>query len=221
MADFAIVTFCLSTATTWNRTRSTPIPSFHHRCVPPFSSAAGVGATRPAAVTLAVAVGHGAVRCTAATPGFDVFAPSDTPAITSAASGSAHDQLSNPLSTKPTSRIADRYATLTRHEPVTASMRVTRPSAVSTGLPRAMPVRALPAASATITRKVSAVQMDAQHRRGGPPASGEGVADLGDQVDHQQHEPELDQPHGSVFGDRVTGVSELPEHHDGRADLDQ
>jgi len=26
MADFAIVTFCLSTATTWNRTRSTPIP---------------------------------------------------------------------------------------------------------------------------------------------------------------------------------------------------
>src|SRR5436305_14089023 len=100
MADFAIVTFCLSTATTWNRTRSTPIPSFHHRCVPPFSSAAGVGATRPAAVTLAVAVGHGAVRCTAATPGFDVFAPSDTPAITSAASGSAHDQLSNPLSTK-------------------------------------------------------------------------------------------------------------------------
>ena len=129
MADFAIVTFCLSTATTWNRTRSTPIPSFHHRCVPPFSSAAGVGATRPAAVTFAVAVGHGAVWCTAATPGFDVFAPSDTPAITSAASGSAHDQLSNPLSTKPTSRIADRYATLTRHEPVTASMRVTRPSA--------------------------------------------------------------------------------------------
>jgi hypothetical protein len=125
----------------------------------PFTSAAGVGATRPAAVTLAVAVGHGAVWCTAATPGFDVFAASDTPAITSAASGSAHDQLSNPLSTKPTSRIADRYATLTRHEPVTASMRVTRPSAVSTGLPRAMSVRALPAASATITRKVSAVQM--------------------------------------------------------------
>ena len=52
-----------------------------------------------------------------------------------------------------------RYATLTRHEPVTASMRVTRPSAVSMGLPSAMRVRALPAASATITRKVSAVQM--------------------------------------------------------------
>jgi hypothetical protein len=62
---------------------------------------------------------------------------------------------------------------------------------------------------------------DPQRGGGRPPAGGERVADLCDQVDHRQKESRADQPHRSVFPLDLGGARELPEHDGGGADLNQ
>jgi hypothetical protein len=68
--------------------------------------------------------------------------------MTSAASGSAHHQPAAAFSVSPASTAVARIP----------STSVTRPSVISTGLPSARPVRALPAARTNIAPAVTAVQ---------------------------------------------------------------